>query len=77
MESEGQRKTHTHTQSKSGSKEWKHSNTDHDFVLPGEIGRLTQQLALRHGDRAGSLAYQYSVVKLRPSRCWGNQVSTL
>lgn len=43
------------------------THTDHDFVLSGEVGRLAQQLALRHGDRAGSLSYQHGVVKLHPS----------
>lgn len=42
-------------------------HTDHDFVLSGEVGRLTQQLALRHSDRAGSLSDQHSVVKLHSS----------
>lgn len=51
--------------------------TDHDFVLSCEVGRLTQQLALRHSDRAGSLSYQHCVVKLHPSWCWGDQVSAL
>lgn len=43
------------------------THTDHDFVLPSEVGRLTEQLALRHCHRAGSLSNQYSVVKLYPS----------
>lgn len=43
------------------------THTDHDFVLSGEVGWLTQQLALRHGDRAGSLSNQYRVVKLHSS----------
>lgn len=53
------------------------SPTDQDFVLSSEVGRLAQQLALRHGDGAGGLSYQHGVVEPHPSRRWGNQVSTL
>lgn len=53
------------------------SPTDHDFILSSEVGRLAQQLALRHGDGAGGLSYQHGVVEPHPSWRWGNQVSTL
>lgn len=53
------------------------THTDHDFVLSGEVGWLTQQLTLGHSDRAGSLSDQHSVVKPHPSRRRGNQVSAL
>lgn len=53
------------------------THTDHDFVLSGEVGWLTQQLALRHSDRAGTLSNQYRVVKPHSSWRWGNQVSAL
>lgn len=53
------------------------SPTDHDFILSSEVGRLAQQLTLRHGDGAGGLSYQNSVVEPHPSWRWGNQVSTL
>lgn len=51
--------------------------TDHDFILSSEVGRLAQQLTLRHGDGAGGLSYQHGVVEPHPSWRWGNQVSTL
>lgn len=53
------------------------SPTDHDFILSSEVGRLAQQLTLRHGDGAGGLSYQHGVVEPHPSWRWGNQVSTL
>lgn len=53
------------------------AHTDHNFVLSGEVRRLTQQLALRHSDRAGGLSNQHSVVKPHTSQSWGNQVSAL
>lgn len=57
-------------------KAWR-SPTDQDFILSSEVGRLAQQLALRHGDRAGGLSDQHGVVEPHPSRRWGDQVSTL
>lgn len=52
-------------------------DTDHNFVLSGEVRWLTQQLALWHSDRAGGLSNQHSVVKPHTSQRWGNQVSAL
>lgn len=53
------------------------TDTDHHFVLSGEVGRLTQQLALGHSDGAGGLSNQHGVVKPHASQRRGDQVSAL
>lgn len=53
------------------------SPTDHDFVLPRQVGGLAQQLALGHGDGAGGLSDQHAVVEPHPSRRWGDQIPPL
>lgn len=36
--------------------------SDRDFVLSGEVGPFTQELALWQGEDAGGFSYQHSVV---------------
>ena len=43
-----------------------------DFVLSGQIGPFTQQLALRQGENAGRLPDQHRVVQLSVPRGWRN-----
>lgn len=58
---------------------WKETESwaDRDFVLSGEVGPFTQQLALRQGQDAGSLSNQHRVVQATVT--WGrwDQVTTL
>ena len=42
--------------------------THHDLVLPGEVGRLTEQLRLGHSDSAWGLSNQHCVVEFGTSR---------
>lgn len=44
------------------------SFTHSDFVFSGQVGPLTQQLALRQGENAGRLPNQHRVVQLSVSR---------
>ena len=57
--------------------EHQRSVTHRDFVLSCEVGPLTQQLALRQGEDAGSLSDQHRVVQATVPRSRGDQVSTL
>ena len=51
--------------------------SDRDFVLSGEVGPFTQQLALRQGEDAGSLSNQHRVVQAIVTWSRWDQVTTL
>ena len=42
--------------------------THHDFVLPREVGRLAEELCLRHSDSTRGLSNQHGVVEFGTSR---------
>lgn len=54
-----------------------HAAPHRDFVLPGEVGGLAEQLRLGHGDSAGSVSDQHRVVELGSSRGGRAQVPAL
>lgn len=51
--------------------------SDRDFVLSGEVGPFTQQLALRQGEDTGSFSNQHCVVQATVTRSSWDQVTTL
>lgn len=51
--------------------------THHDFVLPCEVGRLTEELCLGHGDSTRGLPNQHCVVEFGASRCGRAEVFAL
>ena len=51
--------------------------THRDLVLPSEVGRLAQQLRLRHGEGTGCGADEHRVVESGVARCRWQEVPAL
>lgn len=44
------------------------SSTHHDLVLPGEVGRLAEELGLGHGDSTRRVSDKHCVVEFGTTR---------